>query len=118
MGDREQKRARLESLTVAMQKNIDDAATQIEDVSAAITVSVSTIDSIQADIDALVAISNRTAIQNLELRSLRKDIALWRALLASQRLTRSLIRNDVVISRFGLFLDGTRVRQTDMAGGE
>lgn len=118
MGDREQKRQRLDNLTVAMQDNIDEGVSQIEALDVAIAESLAAIAAVQAEIDTLVAVPNRNATQNVELRSLRKDIALWRALLASQRLNKKLVRNDMVISRFGLFLDGSRVRDADLSGSK
>lgn len=118
MEDRERKRLRLDNLTDAMYENIDESKQQIIDVNLDIEASVAQIAMLQGEIDTLVAVNNRTAVQNVELRSLRKDIALYRALLASQRLNKKLIRNGVVTSRFTLFLVGSRVRQTDIDGSE
>lgn len=112
------KRERLESLTAKMQANIDEGIQQIIDIDASIAASGTAITGIQADIATLEAVANRTAAQNVELRSLRKDLALWRALRDSQRLNKKLIRNDMTISRYGLFLDGSRVRESDINGGE
>lgn len=118
MEDRERKRLRLDNLTDAMHENIDESKQRLIDVNLDIDASVAQIAMLQGEIDTLVAIATRNATQNLELRSLRKDIALYRALLASQRLNKKLIRNDVVTSRFTLFLVGSRVRQTDIDGSE
>lgn len=112
------KRERLESLTAKMQANIDDGVQQIIDIDASIAAANTAITGIQADIATLEAVANRNAAQNVELRSLRKDLALWRALRDAQRLNKKLIRNDMTTSRFGLFIDGSRVRQSDIDGGE
>lgn len=114
------KRERFVNLTGKMQTNIDDAAQQLIDIDAAIAASTTAITDIQTDITALDAIGNRNAAQNVELRSLRKDLALWRALRDSQRLNKKLIRNDVTTSRFGLLLHGgsSTVRDSDLNGSE
>ena len=114
------KRDRLTGLITKMQANIDDATQQLADLDTAIAASSAAIDAVQAEIATLQAVANRTAAQNVELRTLQKDLALWRALRDSQRLCKKLVRNDVVTSRYGLFLDGSdrTVRQSDLNGSE
>jgi hypothetical protein len=112
------KRERFAGLTTAMQANVDDAAQQIADLDTAIAATQASIATVQGEIDTLVALASRSAAQNVELRSLRKDIDIYRALLESQRLNKKLVRNDMVTSRYGLFLDGARVRDSDLNGAE
>lgn len=98
------KRERLDGLTAKLHANIDAAVDQLRDINIDIAAT-------QADIDALTAVANRTAVQNVELRALRRDIAL-------QRTCRTLVRNAVVTARFALFLDGGRARPSDLDGDD
>ena len=98
------KRERLGNLTAKLHANIDAAVDQLRDINIDIAAT-------QADIDALTAVANRTAIQNVELRALRRDIGL-------QRTCRTLARNAVVTARFALFLDGERARPSDLDDSE
>jgi uncharacterized protein YhaN len=114
------KKERQIALIAKMQANIDEGAAQIAALDTAIAASNTAITTIQAEIATLTAIANRNATQNLELRSLRKDLDLWRALRDSQQLCKKLVRNDITTSRYGLFLDGSArtVRSADLDGGE
>ena len=66
---------------------------------------------IQVDDIARVCHEANRAMQNVELRALRRDIGL-------QRTCRKLARNAVVTARFALFLDGERARPSDLDDGD
>lgn len=114
------KRERLENLTAAMQANIDDGPAQLAALGVDIAALTTDIATTQAEIDVITAIAanSRTAAQKVDLSNMRKSIALMRVLKSSLQLNKKLIRNDMVTSRYGLFLDGSRVRDTDVNGNE
>lgn len=89
MATKAQKRQRLDALTADLQGLVDQVVgTELPDVA--------------AQIDALVAVSNRSAAQNVDLRSLRRD--------------RLLMRMAVKAVRLALLLDGSRARDADITG--
>jgi hypothetical protein len=102
------KRERLDNLTTKVYEIIDDAngtaAGSVSAINADIT-------AVQADIDALVAVANRNASQNVELRCLRRVIA-------SLRNEKRLVRDNIVLARMILALDGSRIRPEDVNGSE
>lgn len=102
------KRQRLDNLTTKVYGIIDDAEGtgpgSIQAIGADII-------SVQADIDALEALANRNASQNVELRLLRKHRA-------SLRNERRLVRDTIVLARMVLALDGSRIRPQDVNGTE
>jgi hypothetical protein len=113
---------RLDKLSAALQANIDEGAVQVTDLDTAIAASVAAIAATQTEINVITAIAagSRTEVQKAELRGLRKDIALQRALLDSQRLNKKLVRNDMAVSRFGLLFHGgpAQVRDADLNGSD
>jgi hypothetical protein len=61
------------------------------------------------------AISVITAIAaNSRTESQKAELSVRRQLLALQRVVKVSIRNDIVDSRYGLLLDGSRVRPGDL----
>lgn len=74
----------------------------------------------QAAVDAIVAIpaASRTNAQKLDLGYQRQMLALQRATKDTQQLSKKLVRDIVVTSRYGLFLDGSRVRPGDLNRSE
>lgn len=113
---------RLDTLSAALRANIDEGITQVADLNTAIAANVAAVAATQAEIDVITAIAAnaRTEVQKAELRSLRKDIALQRALLDSQRLNKKLVRNDMAVSRFNLLFHGgpAQVRDADLNGSD
>jgi hypothetical protein len=90
MATREAKRAKLATLTTQVQTQIDDwVGTDIP--------------AIVAEIDTLVAVANRNATQNVDLRALRRDI--------------KIVRFAVRIGRIVLLIAGT-ARDTDVSGSD
>ncbi len=116
----EAKRARLAALTTSMRANIDDAAGRLAALDTAIAATTADIATTQAAVDAIVAIpaASRTNAQRLDLGYQRQMLALQRATKDTQQLSKKLIRDIVVTSRYGLFLDGSRVRPGDLNGSE
>ena len=114
------KRTRLDNLTTAMQANIDDAAARLTALDTAIAATTADITATQAAVDAIVAIpaASRTNAQKLDLGYQRSLLSLQRATKDTQQLSKKLIRDIVVVSRYGLFLDGSRVRTSDLNGSE
>lgn len=102
------KRERLDNLTEKVYAIIDDAEGvnqgSIDAINADIT-------QVQLDIDALVAIPNRNASQNVELRLLRR-------VLSGLRNEKRLVRDTIVLARLLLALDGGRLRAKDLNGSE
>ena len=94
----EAKRARLASLTTAMRANIDDATARL------------------TALDTAIPAASRTNAQKLDLGYQRQMLALQRATKDTQQLAKKLARDIVVTSRYGLFLDGSRVRPGDLEG--
>ena len=115
-----QKRARLDNLTTSMRANIDDAAARLTALDTAIAATTADITATQAAVDAIVAIpaASRTNAQKLDLGYQRSLLSLQKATKDTQRLSKKLIRDIVVVSRYGLFLDGSRVRSSDLNGSE
>ena len=114
------KRQRLDNLTSAMQANIDDAAGRLAALDTAIAATTADIATTKAAVDAIVAIpaASRTNAQKLDLGYQRQLLALQRATKDTQQLAKKLVRDIVVVSRYGLFLDGSRVRTSDLNGSE
>lgn len=104
------KRERLDTLTSYAWQLIDDAhaADTVSHSLAAIDVDIT---SAQNEISALVAVSNRSAAQNVELRCLRR-------ILSGLRGERKLVRDSVALSRLILALDGSRLRDSDVGGSD
>lgn len=115
-----QKRARLAALTTSMQANINDAAARLTALDTAIAATTADIAATQAAVDAIVAIpaASRTNAQKLDLGYQRSLLSLQKATKDTQRLSKKLVRDIVVVSRYGLFLDGSRVRPGDLNGSE
>jgi predicted dinucleotide-utilizing enzyme len=90
MATKEQKRAKLANLTAQVQAQIDE------------WVGVD-IPAMAADIDTLVAVASRNATQNVDLRSLRRDV--------------KIVRFAVRVGRIVLLLAGT-ARETDVTGSD
>lgn len=82
------KRTRLQALTSDLWTLVDQLRTELADVN--------------TQVDALVAKTTRTAADNVDLRSLRRDRLVFR----------TLIR----VVRFALLLDGSRARPDDVSG--
>ena len=116
----EAKRVRLAALTTSMRANIDDAAARLTALDTAIAATTADIATTQAAVAAIVAIpaASRTNAQKLDLGYQRQMLALQRATKDTQQLSKKLIRDIVVTSRYGLFLDGSRVRPGDLNGSE
>ena len=114
------KRERQDQLSAAMQANIDDAAARLTALGTAIAATTADIATTQAAVDAIVAIpaASRTNAQKLDLGYQRQMLALQRATKDTQQLAKKLVRDIVVVSRYGLFLDGSRVRPGDLNGSE
>jgi hypothetical protein len=114
------KRERLDSLTAKIRGNIDDAAARLTALDTAIAATTADITATQAAVDAIVAIpaASRTNAQKLDLGYQRQMLALQRATKDTQQLAKKLVRDIVVTSRYGLFLDGSRVRPGDLNGSE
>ena len=114
------KRERLDTLTTAMQANIADAAARLAALDTAIAATTADITATQAAVDAITAIpaASRTNAQKLDLGYQRSLLSLQKATKDCQQLSRKLVRDIVVTSRYGLFLDGSRVRPGDLNGSE
>ena len=114
------KRERQDQLSAAMQANIDGAAARLTALNTAIAATTADITATQAAVDAIVAIpaASRTNAQKLDLGYQRSLLSLQRATKDTQQLSKKLVRDIVVTSKYGLFLDGSRVRTSDLNGSE
>jgi hypothetical protein len=114
------KRERLDTLTASMQTNIDDTPARLVALDTAIAATTADIATTQAAVDTITAIpsANRTAAQRLDLGYQRQVLALQRATKDTQQLSKKLVRDIVVVSRYGLALDGSRLRDSDLTGTE
>jgi 5-bromo-4-chloroindolyl phosphate hydrolysis protein len=73
---------------------------------------------VNSQIATLVAVANRSATQNLDLRSLRRDKNLLQISKQTIQQVRRMRRQLVRVEKFALLLDGTRARDADVTGSE
>lgn len=115
----QEKRQRLDIITGEIQSHVDGL------ISTSIPALVSDIDAcdteltaINAEIAALVAVANRNATQNADLRALRRDKTITQR--QKKQLQESLkqARFSVRIARYALLLDGSRARESDISGSD
>ena len=113
------KRAKLNTLTGEVQEQVDEwVVTSIPALTADIALCDTEIAAIQVEIDALVAVVNRTAQQNIDLRALRRDKTITQRAKNSAQEARKAARFSVKLARMVLLLDGSRARTSDVTGSD
>lgn len=116
---KDQRRAKMASAATDIQAQIDEwIATMIPALTADIALCDTEIAAIQVEIDELVAVANRTAVQNTALRSLRRDKTLTQRAKGAAQDARKAARFGVKTARFVLLLDGGHVRDSDVTGSD
>jgi hypothetical protein len=112
----QQKRTQQDRLAELIYADIDALAADLQ----AFDVDLAAIDvdlaDVQTQIDALVLVANRSAAQNIDLRSLRRDKNLLQTSKQTIQQVRRMRRQLVRCEKFALLLDGTRARDVDLGG--